>query len=270
MPHVRIRRSVVRIALLSAAVAGATACDVVINSMEGGRAKAAREWTASYALSGPDARVEVANVNGPIEVEAADGASVEVKAVINARGATDEEANAALKQVEISVEKGQNSVRLEAKYPKELGRRGVSIDYRIRLPKSVKITAGTVNGSITVTGVQSAVRAESTNGNVNGHELAGSVVASTTNGSLRIQMAQLGNDGVTLETTNGSIDLKLPGQAKASVSARCVNGGINVSDLDFEKVGESSRRKLDGHINGGGAAVKLETVNGGIRIGKAG
>jgi DUF4097 and DUF4098 domain-containing protein YvlB len=72
---------------------------------------------------------------------------------------------------------------------------------------------------------------------------------------------------VSLETTNGSIDLKLPGDAKGTLSARCVNGGIKVTDLPFEKSGEGSRRKLDGTINGGGAALRLETVNGSIRVG---
>jgi DUF4097 and DUF4098 domain-containing protein YvlB len=80
-------------------------------------------------------------------------------------------------------------------------------------------------------------------------------------------MASMGGDGVTLETTNGGIDFRLPADAKATLSARCVNGAIRVNDIPFEKSGEGSRRKLDGTINGGGAAVRLETVNGGIRVG---
>jgi DUF4097 and DUF4098 domain-containing protein YvlB len=102
---------------------------------------------------------------------------------------------------------------------------------------------------------------------VQGEGLGGTVVASTTNGEIKLKMASLGGDGVSLETTNGSIDLKLPGDAKGTLSARCVNGGIKVTDLPFEKSGEGSRRKLDGTINGGGAALRLETVNGSIRVG---
>jgi hypothetical protein len=47
-----------------------------------------------------------------------------------------------------------------------------------------------------------------------------------------------------------------------------VNGGIKVSDLNVEKT-ESSRRRLEGTLNGGGPAIKLETVNGGIRLGRS-
>ena len=113
------------------------------------------------------------------------------------------------------------------------------------------------------------LKAETTNGAVHGEGLGNTVVATTTNGEIKIRMASMGGEGVALETTNGGIDLKLPAGAKATLAARCVNGGIKVADIPFEKSGEGSRRKLDGAINGGGAAVKLETVNGSIRVGGA-
>ena len=33
-------------------------------------------------------------------------------------------------------------------------------------------------------------------------------------------------------------------------------------------VGEHTRRRIDGKLNGGGAKISLETVNGGVKIGK--
>ena len=134
-------------------------------------------------------------------------------------------------------------------------------------PKSARLALETVNGRVQVDGAFAGVKAETTNGGVYGEGLGSSVVASTTNGEIKLQMASLGGDGVSLETTNGSIDVKLPGNAKGTLSARCVNGGIKVTDLPFEKSGEASRRKLDGTINGGGPALRLETVNGSIRVG---
>jgi DUF4097 and DUF4098 domain-containing protein YvlB len=126
-----------------------------------------------------------------------------------------------------------------------------------------------VNGQVKLSGAFAGVKAETTNGAVRGEGLGGNVVATVTNGEIKIRMASLGNDGVSLETTNGAIDLALPSGVKATLSARCVNGGIKVSDIPFEKSGEASRRKLDGTINGGGAALRLETVNGSIRVGGA-
>jgi hypothetical protein len=236
--------------------------------MHGGRAQAERTWTRTDTLAGGDATVEIANVSGKIDVEAVDGNVLDVKAVVSARGATEEEAQQAVAKVEISEEASPARVRLQAKYPRELGRRGVEVTYTIRAPRSARISLENVNGHVSVGGAFASVKAETTNGSVRGERLGNSVVATTMNGEIKMQMASMGGDGVTLETTNGSIDLKLPGDAKATVSARCVNGGIAVTDLPFEKSGEGSRRKLDGTINGGGPAVKLETVNGHIRVGR--
>jgi DUF4097 and DUF4098 domain-containing protein YvlB len=122
---------------------------------------------------------------------------------------------------------------------------------------------------VKVNGVLAGLKAEVTNGSIHGEGLANTVVATTTNGEIKVKMASMGGDGVTLETTNGSIDLRLPADAKATLAARCVNGGISVNDIPFEKSGEGSRRKLDGTINGGGPALRLETINGRIRVGGA-
>jgi DUF4097 and DUF4098 domain-containing protein YvlB len=268
MHHAGRLRVVLRAGVVAAAAMSLAACDVVVNSLEGGRAKAEQTWTRSYTLTGADTRIDVVNVSGEIDVEAIDGGAIDVKAVISARGATDEAARDALKQVEIREEAGPSQVRLETRYPKPLGRQGVSVHYTLRVPKTVRVSLQTVNGSVTVAGIHAGVRAETTNGNVKGRALGSMIAASTTNGSITVAMAGLSGD-VSLETTNGSIDLKLPEQAKATLSAACVNGTISVSDLPFEKVGEGSRRKLDGRINGGGAALKLETTNGSIRVGRA-
>ena len=269
MPHDRSVRPVLCTFVLLAAALSLAACDIAVNSMHGGRAKAERAWERSYTLSGADARIEIVNTNGTILVEAADGALVEVKATITAHGGTEEAAKEALAKVEIREDAGASSVRLEAQYPKTLGRQGVSVSYTLKVPKSVKVDVATANGSIQLTGVQAAIKAESTNGNIEGSGLGSAIVASTTNGSIKLSVLGLGENGITAETTNGNIELKLPEAVKATVSARCVNGGIAVNDLGFEKTGEGTRRKLDGTINGGGAPVNLETVNGSIRVGRA-
>ena len=268
MPHDRLIRPALHACMLVTAALSLAACDIVVNSMEGGRAKAEQRWERSYTLAGADARIEIVNTNGTISVEAADGAAVEVKATITARGGTEEAAKEALGKVEIREDAGGSSVRLEARYPKTLGRQGVTVSFTLKVPASVKVDLATVNGAIRLTGVQASVKAETTNGSIEGTGLGGAIVAGTTNGSIKLSLAGLGENGIQAETTNGSIELKLPEALKATISARCVNGGISVSDLPFEKTGEGTRRKVDGKINGGGAPLNLETVNGSIRIGR--
>jgi DUF4097 and DUF4098 domain-containing protein YvlB len=269
MRHIRQFRRAARAAAVLAAAASLAACDVVVNTMHGGREQAERAWSRTYTLAGPEAAVEIVNVNGTITVEAVDGDTLDVKATVTARGATAEEARKAVDQVEIAEEAGAARVRLQAKYPRELGRRGIEVFYTIRAPRAAKIALENVNGQVKVVGAFAGLKAETTNGAIHGEGLGNAVVATTTNGEIKLTMASVGGDGVSLETTNGSIDLKLPGDAKATVSARCVNGSISVADLPFERSGEGSRRKIDGAINGGGPALRLETVNGRIRVGPA-
>jgi hypothetical protein len=268
MRRIQRTRLVVRAAVILTAAAGLSACDVMVNTMHGGgRAQAERTWTRSYALTAGEAAVDIVNVNGAINVEAIDGSTLEVKAVLTARGATEEDAKKVLDKVEMGEEASPARVRLQAKYPRELGRNGIEVTYMVRAPRSARLALETTNGQVKVTGALAGLKAGVTNGSIHGEGLANSVVATTTNGEIKVRMASMGGDGVSLEATNGSIDVKLPADAKATLAARCVNGGISVSDVPFEKTGEGSRRKLDGTINGGGPALRLETVNGRIRVG---
>ncbi|MDO8835821.1 MAG: DUF4097 family beta strand repeat-containing protein [Vicinamibacterales bacterium] len=256
--------SITRLALVAVAAVGLTACDVVVNTMDGGKARAVDQWARTYTMS-ESALIEVANTNGRIFVEGTDGTTVDVKAEITARAGTDEAARDLLTQIEIREEQGNGRVRLETRYPKGLGRSSVEVKYTLRVPRGAKVDVETVNGAIELVQLTGQVRAETTNGGVRGRDLGGAVTATSTNGGLDIAMNGLGADGVDLETTNGGIELRLPEQTKGTVSVRCVNGGISVTDLPIEKT-ETSRRRLEGTLNGGGPAIRIETVNGGIRI----
>jgi len=272
MQHTHQIRRMFSAALVMGAAAGLAACDVVINSLEGGigvgQAKAEQAYAKTFTLDGPGATLEIVNTNGAITVEAVDGNTVDVKATIRARGATEEAARESLKQVEIKEDAGPGRLRLEARHPRL--RQAIDVKFTLRVPRNVKVNLQSVNGAIDITGMKASVRAETTNGAVKGRGLWSSVDASTTNGGLDIQMDGLGPDGVRLETTNGGIDLRLPAETKATLAARCVNGGISVTDLPFEKDADSNRRRVEGKINGGGAPLKLESVNGSVRVRLAG
>jgi hypothetical protein len=255
------------VALILAGAVGLAGCDVIVNTMEG-NGRATDTWTRTYTVAKPDARVEIVNVNGRVDVTAVDGTQVTIVAERTARGATDEAAAQSLKQVEMREEVSPDRIRVETKAPKmHFGRGGVDVKYHVKVPKTMIVTAETVNGGVEVVGVQGGVRAESTNGGVTGRGLGQNVKASTTNGSVDIEVTTLGADGVSLETTNGGIKLRIPDGAKANISARCTNGGISVSDLPgFEPSGDNTRRRVDGKLNGGGPSIRLETTNGGIKV----
>ena len=56
-----------------------------------------------------------------------------------------------------------------------------------------------------------------------------------------------------------------PADAKATISASVTNGGIDAGSLPLETT-ESTRRKLEARLNGGGPTIKIGGTNGGIRL----
>ncbi|MEW5984484.1 MAG: DUF4097 family beta strand repeat-containing protein [Acidobacteriota bacterium] len=268
MPLSRESRRIGWIVLVLLAVAAA-GCDIVVSSMENGRVKATEQWTKEFSVSGQDVRFEVANINGRIEISAADEDTIGVTAQISARGVTDEAANETLKSVEIVELVDASRVRLETRYPRERRNQGIVVEYLVTVPRRAGVRVDNVNGEIVLVGIGGGVNADTTNGAIKAKDLGSSVKASVTNGGIDIRMKDLGQSGVSLETTNGSIKLWLPEQAKATLAARVVNGSIRIADLPFEKSGPSSRRRLSGQINGGGPELRLETVNGGITVGRS-
>src|SRR3989454_3289966 len=76
-------------------------------------------------------------------------------------------------------------------------------------------------------------------------------------------------DGVEFRTVNGGITLDLPPSLSAEVRAETVNGEI-FTDFPLTVTGKLGPRRVTGTIGGGGRQLALSTVNGNIRLRKAG
>ena len=241
----------------------AGACEMSLSKLTG---RATDEWARSYPLAAKG-DVQIANTNGTIDIEGVDGVMVEVRAERIARAATDAAARELLPRITIKEDVSPNRIAIETeRLSGILIGVGVEVQYHVRVPKSARVRARTTNGAITAVAIGGRLVASTTNGSITGTELRGDVEARATNGRVAIDLASLGNDLVDLRTTNGPLQLTLPGTAKATLSATCTNGGIDVSDLTLDLMGEQSRRRVRGRLNGGGTPVELTTTNGPIRV----
>jgi hypothetical protein len=263
-------------------------CDIAVNG-DGGfnidlaAGKAQDTWTRSYPL-GRNGRLEILNINGRITAEATDGASVEVAAERTAKAATDDGAKELLKQIEMREEVGDARVRVEVRAPRMHGGSGHEIKWTLKVPRGVAVDLRTVNGGVKMLSLEGEIRARTTNGGITGTGIvATGIDASVTNGGVEIELTRAVSTGsYELQAVNGGVSLTMPSDSKADVAARCVNGGITLEGLDVKVSSESMsnpnefeqhvegakkfRRRLDGQLNGGGARVSLETVNGGVKI----
>jgi|SRR5687768_6808426 len=261
--HTRLRAAALVLPILLVASAG---CDIAMADFA---EKETAEWRKSYELR-PGGRVEIANVNGKIDVRPGTGSTVEVVATKIARASSKDAARQTLGRIEIRDGSSTDGVKVETHF--ERGAAGLfshsnwQVEYAVTVPANSEVRLTTVNGGIEITGVTGRINAEATNGGVRARDVGGTIEATTTNGGVDVDLTTVPEGGVKLECTNGGIKLSLPSDAKASVSARITNGGIETDGLAFETRGSSSRRSLDGDLNGGGPRISLEGINGGIRI----
>ncbi len=258
---IRLRLAHAALPLLLFVVSG---CDL---AMADHSQKATADWRKTWPLE-PGGRLEIRNVNGRIDVRPSAGQVVEIVAHKTARAGSVEAAREALDRIEIAEDASARGIRLETKAPRTAGmlsRVNQQVDYEVTVPAGAEVTLRTVNGGILLDGLGGRIEAETTNGGITARDIAGPISASTTNGGVEVELTRLADAGVTLSCTNGGIKLRLPADSKATVSARVTNGGVTTEGLQLEN-SEQSRRRLEGRLNGGGAPIRLEGTNGGIRL----
>lgn len=234
--------------------------------------------------------VEVHNTNGGITVEAWDRDEVRVEAIKEVKADSAAKAKEVMQKIQVNVQAGSGSVRIEAKLPKNEGgllswmtgnNVSMNVNYKIRAPRDVvaglhstnggvrlvgtrgRAILQTTNGGATVERVEGDIRMRSTNGGLTVIEAAGTVDGLTTNGGIKAQFSRVDGD-ISLSTTNGGVTLTVPRDIRASVDLATSNGGIH-SDLQVEG-GQKGRRSLTGDINGGGGSLKIRSTNGGVRL----
>lgn len=237
--------------------------------------KAVDTWSRTYKIPATG-RFELINVNGKITAEPTDGNEVIVEGQRTAKARSDEAAKEMLAKLEIREEVGESTVRVESRPPRLSGFSGHEIEWTIKVPKGVTLDVRTTNGGVHLYRLSNDIHAKTTNGGVKGEGIIpGAIEASAVNGGVEFSLASPldSTDSVDLETVNGGVSLDLPSESKATIAARCVNGGVKVEDLDIAREEQANdfdkRRRLNGTMNGGGATVKMNTTNGGVRLSRA-
>jgi DUF4097 and DUF4098 domain-containing protein YvlB len=219
-----------------------------------------KEFNQSYPLQA-GGTFELQNVNGTVEVQGWDRDVVEVHAVKTAKLRESD-----LERVSIEVNASAGNVAIATRYPQNEGVE-VAVEYTIHVPHGAKVEhLGTVNGTLLIAGVDEVEELRTVNGNIEVYGADSTVRARTTNGNVRLELSHVhGVSGTIAETTNGSVLLALPADSQADLEARCLNGNF-LSELPVEMRSSLKPREMHGRLGQGGTAIKLHTVNGGIRV----
>jgi hypothetical protein len=202
-------------------------------------------------------------MNGSIRVHGWANADIRVKACVQTFAQDAGAALALARQVTITDGPG----RVVAKGPTPADQAWWSVSYEVWAPSSANLELKADNGSISVDGMNGAVRAHTLNGSLKLKNLSGDVEGETTNGSLSVDLASGGwqGKGMKLNTTNGSINMRLAQGISADVEASTVNGRIH-SDLAAANVNIEDKHDAKFTLGAGGAKIEARTVNGSVRI----
>jgi DUF4097 and DUF4098 domain-containing protein YvlB len=214
----------------------------------------------TYPLA-PGGRFLLDNVTGSVQVEGWDRNSVEVRAVkITNRSPVD------LSGVRVEVQNQLGEVSVHTRYPQSEDA-DVAVEYHIYVPSRVLLSSvKTVNGSVSVSGINGMGKLHSVNGDVKVVKSSGRFSAQTTNGNLHLELSGL-EEGMpmNLETVNGSVLLGLPSSAAANLTVLNLNGDFS-SELPVTPSRSGSLHGFRGKIGVGGDEITLRTINGGVHL----
>ncbi len=214
----------------------------------------------------PGSNVKVNIISGDIRIETWESERGEINITTRASDA------AAMDRQPIIVEETPNSltIRVEDDKDKEGRKRGrdrgwVNHDVRLKLPRSINLNVGSVNGDIDVGAITGEVTGSSVNGGISIAQAGSATHLNSVNGSISISLLRLGDTGLRVNTVNGGIKIGLPPETNAEIDFRSVNGSVT-SDLPITVLGEVKQNELRGRIGDGGPQIKINSVNGGVTL----
>jgi len=180
----------------------------------------------------------------------------------------------------LEVDEDDNQVSVDTDW------RADKVNIVARVPQRGNLYLSTTNdGEIIVSNVIGNLEMDNTNGPITATGISGSVIAETVNEDIEVSFTNLdGNNAMSLISINGNIDLGIPGNAGAQLHIDTAKGEI-YSDFEVEVQASEpvvERREDRGgvevrvesviiaNVNGGGPVVRLETLNGDIKISNSG
>jgi len=229
-------------------------------------------WAGRVANGGT---LEVRGVNGAVRAQRATGGQARVTATKEAR--RDDPAS-----VRIEVVEHAGGVTVCAVYPtpenasepntcepgggrNSVRNNDVTVEFTVWVPDNVRFEGHTVNGGIEARALRGPAALHTVNGGIE-VETSGSAEAHTVNGGITARVGSVAGTGtLSFETVNGQVEVWIPAGAAMDVSAGTVNGEIE-TDFPLTVQGRWGPRRMEGTINGGGRALRLNTVNGSISL----
>ncbi|HET9065447.1 MAG TPA: DUF4097 family beta strand repeat-containing protein [Gemmatimonadales bacterium] len=143
----------------------------------------------------------------------------------------------------------------------------VEMTYTVTIPRGARLDATTVDGDLRIEGLDTPAEITTVDGDVTYRGVMPAHLSSVDGDVLLDIEGQVAHD-TRISTVDGSITLHLDRDVAVDVAATSVDGDLE-SDFPLTVKGKWGPRTMRGTINGGGASMRLSTVDGSIRIRRA-
>lgn len=235
----------------------------------GGRAAGKAKRTKTFDQQWQTAsiqKLELSGINGKIVIHPASDGLITMKAHAEIGGGVPTRDDSKL--ISITQKGGTLIVRDEGGVDDDRGffsffdDAWAKIDFVMYVPVQMQLELETVNGSIVVNGVGSALEASSVNGRIEARSPAEKITAETVNGSVQVEYLSVFRGG-EFSTVNGSIRLTVPPDSAIDADVDQLNGSFSsnvpvIVDGDEVRTGSPEGTTL--------YPLEVSTVNGSVSL----
>ena len=236
--------------------------------------------------------IEVDNVFGSVEVVGTSGDQVQLVVNKTIYAESDAKMANAKKEVTLDVKQDGNMLRFYVNGPFRCNCDGgcnnwgrdpgyaVKMDFQLQVPNRMKLKLKTVNdGNIKVQGVAGDFIVRNVNGSVSMSDVAGSGAATTVNGAVTVTFRENPKEDSEFKSINGNVELHFAKSLSADFRFKTFNGEV-YSDFPMSGLPQKpsaaekrngrfvyrSDRFTGGRVGSGGPEIKIENLNGDIRV----
>jgi len=235
--------------------------------------------------------LEIDNVWGSIEVVGTNSDQAQLTVKKSVRAESKDKLEQARKEVTLDITEQAGSLKLYVNGPfrchcddgcghREFEGYVVKMDFQLQVPRDIDIKLKTVNeGRVLTRNINGNFLVRNVNGDVEMDNVAGSGTAHTVNGPVKVSFRENPLENSDFRTVNGPVELHFAQGLAADFRFKTFNGSIYsdfpVTALPVRAIQEEHHgakvvfhadRYTGVRVNSGGPEIKVETLNGEIRI----
>ena len=237
---------------------------VVGAASEQQQGEAREEIRKSFELQ-PGTRIEIAGINGKVDVQTSDTKTAEVY-VLRTAGSRD-----GLNRREVTIEQTSTGLLIRGRqvshgFWEHLFGTKANEDVTIKAPRAIALTIRGVNGRVTTGDVDGAIAAKGINGEVELGAANDSAEITGINGNVSVGLNKLGNIGARVSGINGNIELRLGTGLNADLTAKGMNGHVRSETSDVTVDKDEYGSHYSAKIGSGGSPIAISGINGNVRL----